>query len=48
MPLELEAVLVLVTKSCLTLCNPMDYSLLGSPVHGILKARILAWVAIPF
>ena len=28
-------------KSCLTLCDPMDYSLPGSPVHGILQARIL-------
>ena len=28
-------------KSCLTLCNPMDYSLPGSSVHGILQARIL-------
>ena len=35
-----------VAKSCLTLCNPMDYSLPGSPVHGILQARILEWVAI--
>ena len=26
---------------CLTLCNPMDHSLLGSSVHGILQARIL-------
>ena len=31
------------------LCNPMDYSLPGSSVHGILQARILEWVvAIPF
>jgi len=30
------------------LYNPMDYSLLGSSVHGILQARILEWVAIPF
>ena len=27
-------------------CNPMDYSLLGSSVHGIFQARILEWVAI--
>ena len=26
---------------CLTLCNPVDYSPLGSSVHGILQARIL-------
>ena len=34
-------VCVLVTQSCPTLCNPMDCSLLGSSVHGILQARIL-------
>ena len=28
--------------------RPMDYSLPGSSVHGILQARILEWVAIPF
>ena len=32
---------------CLTLCNPMDCSLLHSSVHGILQARILEWVAVP-
>ena len=32
---------------CLTLCNPMDYSLQSSFVHGILQARILQWVAMP-
>ena len=30
-----------------TLCDPMDYSPPGSPVHGILQARILEWVAMP-
>ena len=35
-------------QSCLTLCNPMDCSLPGSSVHGILQARILEWVAFPF
>ena len=35
-------------QSCPTLCDPMDYSLPGSPVHGILQARILEWVAISF
>ena len=34
---------VKVAQSCLTLCNPMDYT-----VHGILQARILEWVAFPF
>ena len=37
---------VLVTQSCLTLCDPMDYSLPVSSVHGILQARILEWIAI--
>ena len=31
----------------LILCKPMDCSLPGSSVHGILQARILEWVAIP-
>ena len=39
-----------VAQSCLqsrpTLCDPMDYSPLDFPVHGILQARILKWVAI--
>ena len=39
---------VKVTQLCLTLCDPMDCSLLGSSVHGILQARILEWVAISF
>ena len=39
---------VKVAKSCPTLFNPVDYSLPGSSVHGILQARILEWVAIPF
>ena len=39
---------VLVSKLCSPLCNPMDYSLLGSSVHGILQAIILVWVAILF
>ena len=39
---------VLVTQLCLTLCHPMDYSLPGFSVHGILQARILEWVVISF
>ena len=39
---------VSVAQSCLTLCDPMDYSLPGSSVHGILQARILEWVAISY
>ena len=38
----------LVTKLCLTLSDPMDYSLTRSFVHGISQARILQWVAISF
>ena len=34
---------VKVTQFCLTLCSPMDYTVLG-----ILQARILEWVAFPF
>ena len=37
-----------VAHSCPTLCDPTDCSLPGSSVHGILQARILEWVAIPF
>ena len=39
---------VLVTYSCPTLCNTMDSSLPSSSVHGILQAKIMEWVAIPF
>ena len=35
-------------QSCLTLCNPIDGSPLGSPVPGILQARTLEWGAISF
>ena len=35
-----------IAQSCLTLCDPMDCSLLGSPIHGIFWARVLEWVAI--
>ena len=33
-------------QSCPTLCDPVDCSLPGSSVHGILQAGILEWVAI--
>ena len=39
--------MVLVFQSCLTLCSPMDRSLPGSSVLGVLQARILEWVAVP-
>ena len=41
-------VLVLATLSCTTLCDPMDCSLPGSSIHGILQARILEWVSMSF
>ena len=37
-----------VAQSCLTLCDPMDCNLLGFSVHGILQARTLEWVVMPF
>ena len=40
---SIDTVKVKVTRSCPTLCDPMDYT-----VHGILQARILEWVAFPF
>ena len=39
---------VKVAQSCPTLCDPMDSRPPGSSLHGILQARILDWVAIPF
>ena len=35
-------------QSCLTLCDPIDGSPPGSPVPGILQAKVLKWVAISF
>ena len=35
-------------QSCPTLCDPIDGSSPGSPVPGILQARILEWVAIDY
>ena len=35
-------------QSCLTLSDPMDYSLPGSSAHGIFQARVLEWGAIAF
>ena len=41
-------VCVLVAQSCLTLCDSVDCSWPASSVHGILQARILEWITIPF
>ena len=37
-----------VAQLCATVCDPIDCSAPGSSVHGVLLARILEWVAIPF
>ena len=50
-PIELGPTLkmeMLVTQSCVTLCDPMDYSPPGPSLHGISQARILEWVTMPF
>ena len=39
----MKKVKMLVSQLCLTLCDPMEYT-----VHGILQERIMEWVAIPF
>ena len=41
-------VCVLDAQSCLTVCNSMDCTPPGSPVHGIFQARTLEWVVISF
>ena len=43
-----EISVVLIVKSCLTLCNPKDFSSSGFFVHGISQAIILEWFAISF
>ena len=37
-----------VAQSCPTLCDPVDFSLPRSSIHGIFQARVLEWVAISF
>ena len=46
LPWQPSEVKVVVTQLCPTLCDPMDWGLPGSSVHGISQARILGWVAI--
>ena len=41
--IQIYVMKVKVTQWCPTLCDPVDYI-----VHGILQARILEWVAVPF
>ena len=43
-----KSVCVLITQSCTTLSKSKDCSPPGSSVHGILQARILEWVSMPF
>ena len=45
-PVQLHFVLLAIQR-CPTLCNPMDCSLLGPSVHGLLQTRILECVAMP-
>ena len=37
-----------VAQLCPTLCDPMDCSLPGSSIHGILQVRVLEWIAVSF
>ena len=48
--LRLQGKMKIESVSCsrVWICDPMDYSLSGSSVHGISQARILEWVAISF
>ena len=39
---------VLVTQSCLTLCDPVDFRPIDSLIHGILQAKFLKWIVITF
>ena len=45
---DITHVTLCVLQSCLALCDPMDCSLPGSSVPGILQVRVLEWVAVPF
>ena len=47
-PISLKESEIEVARSCPTLCDPVDYSLPGFSVHGILQARILECVTIFF
>ena len=46
--LQINYVLVLISQLCPAICDPMDCSLPGSSIHGILQARILEWIVISF
>ena len=44
--MDAQKVSALLLQLCLTLCDPMDCSPMGSSAHGISQARILEWVAV--
>ena len=46
--MDAQKVSALLLQLCLTLCDPMDCSPMGSSAHGISQARILEWVAVSF
>ena len=48
MLIHFDSLACTVTQSCMTLWNPIDFSLPGSSVHGIFQAWLLKWVAISF
>ena len=48
MPLSPPAAAAKSLQSCPTLCDPIESSPPGSPIHGIFQARVLEWVAIAF
>ena len=47
-PINIVCAYLLNHSSHIWLCNPMDYILPGSSVHGVSQARLLEWVAMPF
>ena len=47
-PEEYAAAATKSLQSCLTLCDPMDYSVPGSSIHGIFQATVLEWGATAF
>ena len=46
--MKLRGIAAASLQSCPTLCDPIDGSPTGSAIPGILQARILEWVAVPF
>ena len=46
--LQASAQMCVLSQMCLTFCNPMDCSPIGSSVHGFSQARLLEWVDISF